>query len=252
MTTTKPVRVRFAPSPTGKLHIGGARTAIYNWAFARATGGTFVLRIEDTDPERSTEENTQIILRALRWMGLDWDEGPEVGGPCGPYFQTQRTATYEAALQKLIDAGVAPCGLGCRDTLRFEAGLPLYGDELTDEISPIEAGLGIFVKLDKDEFIGRDAIAAIKDGGPRRKIVGLEVNGRAIPRHGYDVLDADGNKVGTVTTGYHSISLDRNLAMAFVDASHAAIGTPLQVRVRNKVFPAVVVKKRFYTPNYKK
>ena len=89
MTTTKPVRVRFAPSPTGKLHIGGARPAIYNWAFARATGGTFVLRIEDTDPERSTEENTQIILRALRWMGLDWDEGPEVGGPCGPYFQTQ-------------------------------------------------------------------------------------------------------------------------------------------------------------------
>ena len=110
MTTTKPVRVRFAPSPTGKLHIGGARTAIYNWAFARATGGTFVLRIEDTDPERSTEENTQIILRALRWMGLDWDEGPEVGGPCGPYFQTQRTDTYEAALQKLIDAGAAyPC-----------------------------------------------------------------------------------------------------------------------------------------------
>ena len=105
MTTTKPVRVRFAPSPTGKLHIGGARTAIYNWAFARATGGTFVLRIEDTDPERSTEENTQIILRALKWMGLDWDEGPEVGGPCGPYFQTQRTDTYEAALQKLIDAG---------------------------------------------------------------------------------------------------------------------------------------------------
>ena len=110
MTTTKPVRVRFAPSPTGKLHIGGARTAIYNWAFARATGGTFVLRIEDTDPERSTEENTQIILRALKWMGLDWDEGPEVGGAYGPYFQTQRTATYEAALQKLIDAGAAyPC-----------------------------------------------------------------------------------------------------------------------------------------------
>lgn len=99
--TAKPVRVRFAPSPTGKLHIGGARTAIYNWAFARATGGTFVLRIEDTDPERSTEENTQIILRALRWMGLTWDEGPEVGGECGPYFQTQRMKTYEDALRRL-------------------------------------------------------------------------------------------------------------------------------------------------------
>ncbi len=104
------VRVRFAPSPTGMLHIGGARTAIYNWAFARSCGGKFILRIEDTDPERSTEENTQIILRAMRWLGLDWDEGPEVGGESGPYFQTQREETYRQALQKLIDVGAAyPC-----------------------------------------------------------------------------------------------------------------------------------------------
>ena len=106
----KPVRVRFAPSPTGKLHVGGARTAIYNWAFARATGGTFVLRIEDTDPTRSTEENTQIILRAMDWLGLDWDEGPGVGGNFGPYFQTQRSDTYQAALDAMIAAGRAyPC-----------------------------------------------------------------------------------------------------------------------------------------------
>ena len=78
--TDKPVRVRFAPSPTGRLHVGGARTAIYNWAFARAMGGTFILRIEDTDPERSTEENVQVILNAMKWLNLDWDEGPEVGG----------------------------------------------------------------------------------------------------------------------------------------------------------------------------
>ncbi len=108
--TTSPVRVRFAPSPTGKLHIGGARTAIYNWAFARAMGGTFVLRIEDTDPERSTEENTQIILRAMRWLGLDWDEGPEVGGEFGPYKQTERFDTYAAALEQLKAKGaVYPC-----------------------------------------------------------------------------------------------------------------------------------------------
>ena len=107
---TAPVRVRFAPSPTGKLHIGGARTAIYNWAFARAMGGTFVLRIEDTDPERSTEENTQIILRAMRWLGLDWDEGPEVGGEYGPYFQSQRTDHYERALEYLREHdAVYPC-----------------------------------------------------------------------------------------------------------------------------------------------
>ena len=107
---SKPVRVRFAPSPTGELHIGGARTAIYNWAFARAMGGTFILRIEDTDPERSTEENKQVILRALRWLGLDWDEGPEVGGNYGPYLQTQRFDTYKEALQRLIERdAVYPC-----------------------------------------------------------------------------------------------------------------------------------------------
>ena len=110
MTATQEVRVRFAPSPTGRLHIGGARTAIYNWAFARAMGGKFILRIEDTDPERSTEENTQVILRAMRWLGLDWDEGPEVGGQYGPYTQMQRMDTYKAALEQLIAAGAAyPC-----------------------------------------------------------------------------------------------------------------------------------------------
>lgn len=104
------VRVRFAPSPTGMLHIGGARTAIYNWAFARSCNGSFILRIEDTDPERSTEENTQIILNALRWLDLNWDEGPEVGGEVGPYFQTGRAANYEKYLQKLKDVdAVYPC-----------------------------------------------------------------------------------------------------------------------------------------------
>ncbi|MCI7730913.1 glutamate--tRNA ligase [Enorma burkinafasonensis] len=104
------VRVRFAPSPTGKLHIGGARTAIYNWAFARSTGGTFILRIDDTDPTRSTDENTQIILRAMRWLGLDWDEGPEVGGDFGPYAQTERLDIYREAAERLLAEGRAyPC-----------------------------------------------------------------------------------------------------------------------------------------------
>ena len=104
------VRVRFAPSPTGRLHIGGARTAIFNWAFARAMGGDFILRIEDTDPERSTEENVQVIINAMKWLELDWDEGPEVGGEAGPYFQMQRMDTYAAALEKLKERGaVYPC-----------------------------------------------------------------------------------------------------------------------------------------------
>ncbi len=110
------VRVRFAPSPTGALHVGGARTAIYNWAFARQTGGVFVLRIDDTDPERSTEKNTKQILRSMEWLGLDWDEGPEIGGPAGvggpygPYFQTERGANYRAALEKMkADGSAYPC-----------------------------------------------------------------------------------------------------------------------------------------------
>ena len=107
---SKPVRVRFAPSPTGELHIGGARTAIYTWAFAKAMGGSFILRIEDTDPERSTEENKQVILRAMKWLGLTWDEGPEVGGDFGPYLQTQRFDTYTSALERLKQRdAVYPC-----------------------------------------------------------------------------------------------------------------------------------------------
>ncbi|TLM80125.1 MAG: glutamate--tRNA ligase [Actinobacteria bacterium] len=113
------VRVRFAPSPTGHLHIGGARTAIYNWAFARRHGGSFILRIDDTDAERSTDENTGAILRSLRWLGLDWDEGPEAGGPHGPYFQTQRSEAYAAALEVLKANGHAyPCFCSTEDLER--------------------------------------------------------------------------------------------------------------------------------------
>ena len=104
------VRVRFAPSPTGHLHVGGARTALYNWLFARANGGTFVLRIEDTDEARSTEASTQAIFDGLRWLGLTWDEGPVVGGEYGPYFQTQRRDRYDACAARLVAAGAAyPC-----------------------------------------------------------------------------------------------------------------------------------------------
>ena len=103
---TKP-RLRFAPSPTGYLHIGGVRTALFNWLWARKTGGTFVLRIEDTDQERSTDESREIILDGLRWLGLTWDEGPGVGGEYGPYMQTERLALYKEYAEKLIASGHA-------------------------------------------------------------------------------------------------------------------------------------------------
>ncbi|UCH83675.1 MAG: glutamate--tRNA ligase, partial [Candidatus Latescibacterota bacterium] len=106
MTETGP-RVRFAPSPTGYLHIGGARTALYNWLYARKTGGVFVLRIEDTDAERSTEESYRSIIEALSWLGLDWDEGPERGGPFGPYVQSARQVLYHTEVRRLIERGQA-------------------------------------------------------------------------------------------------------------------------------------------------
>ncbi len=101
------VRVRFAPSPTGYLHVGGARTALYNWLFARHENGDFILRIEDTDAERSTDESTTTILEALRWLGLDWNEGPEVGGPVGPYRQAERQKLYHDYAQRLLAEGKA-------------------------------------------------------------------------------------------------------------------------------------------------
>ncbi|NLI96168.1 MAG: glutamate--tRNA ligase [Synergistaceae bacterium] len=102
-----PARVRFAPSPTGALHIGGAHTALFNWLWARHTGGTFVLRIEDTDLQRSTKEFEETILAGLKWLGLDWDEGPDVGGPCGNYRQSERLALYRQNAEKLLDEGKA-------------------------------------------------------------------------------------------------------------------------------------------------
>lgn len=153
---------------------------------------------------------------------------------------------------KLLASGrCKPCGLGCRDTLRFEVGLPLYGDELSKDISPVMAGLSMFCKLDKPEFIGKEALAKQKADGVERKIVGIELHDRAIPRHGYKVLYG-GETVGEVTTGYHTISTDKSVCMALVDARYAKLGTELEVQIRKKTFPGTVVKKRFYDKHYKK
>ena len=145
-----------------------------------------------------------------------------------------------------------PCGLGCRDTLRFEVGLPLYGDELSEEISPVMAGLSMFVKLDKEEFVGKEALARQKAEGVARRVVGIELADKAIPRHGYVVLSAEGAPVGEVTTGYHTISSDKSVCMALVDSRYAKLDTPLQIQIRKKVFAGKVVKKQFYNKCYKK
>jgi aminomethyltransferase len=168
-------------------------------------------------------------------------------------FEIYATPYYiNKCWDKLMASGrCKPCGLGCRDTLRFEVGLPLYGDELSADISPIMAGLGIFVKLDKEEFIGRDALARQKAEGPSRKLVGIELADKAIPRHGYTVLK-DGQPIGEVTTGYHTISTDKSVCMALVDSRYAALDTEVEIQIRKKTFPGKVCKKRFYDKHYKK
>lgn len=154
---------------------------------------------------------------------------------------------------KLMASGkVAPCGLGCRDTLRFEVGLPLYGDELADDITPVEACLSMFAKLNKPEFIGREVIERQKAEGAPRKLVGLELADRAIPRHGYEVLNADDEVIGYVTTGYRGISVDKSIAAALIQTPYAVKDNELKIRIRRKTFPAKVVAKKFYKKSYKK
>lgn len=185
-------------------------------------------------------DGRRVIISRTGYTGED---GFEV------YSAPEQTVAFWKAF---LAAGVAPCGLGCRDTLRFEAGLPLYGDELTAEISPVMAGLSMFCKLTKEEFIGKDALAKQKAEGTAKKLVGIEIHDKAIPRAGYDVELEDGTVVGIVTTGYHSITLDRSICFALVDSQYSALGTPLSIRIRKKVFPGEIIKKRFYQTNYKK
>ena len=168
-------------------------------------------------------------------------------------FEIYADATFiNDCWDKLMESGrCKPCGLGCRDTLRFEVGLPLYGDELSADITPVMAGLSMFVKLDKEEFIGKEALAKQKAEGATKKLVGIELQDKAIPRHGYAVLK-NGAVIGEVTTGYHTISTDKSVCMALIDSQHAALGTDVEIQIRKKIFPGVVCKKRFYDKHYKK
>ena len=160
-------------------------------------------------------------------------------------------AYIQAAWDRLIESKEAkPCGLGCRDTLRFEVGLPLYGDELSADISPVMAGLSMFCKLDKPEFIGREALIDQKTNGVSRRLRGIELQGHAVPRHGYPVLK-DGREVGVVTTGYRLLSVDKSCAVALVDAS-IKLGDTVEVQIRKKTFPGTIVKKKFYEKHYHK
>lgn len=163
------------------------------------------------------------------------------------YVPGEHTAHLWRALIKAGEAeGLLPCGLGARDTLRFEAKLPLYGQELSAAINPLEAGVGFFVKWDKGDFIGRQALLRHKEDGLQRKLVGIIMVDRGIPRTHYPVFDATGRAIGEVTTGTQSPTLKQNVGLALLDAAHAALGTEVFVEIRGKRLKAQVVKTPFY------
>jgi glycine cleavage system T protein (aminomethyltransferase) len=147
--------------------------------------------------------------------------------------------------------GLKPAGLGARDTLRFEASLPLYGHEIAKDITPLEAGLGFFVKLDGDDFIGKEALVKQKAEGLKRRLRGFEMIDRGIAREGCEVF-ADGKKVGFVTTGYYSPTLKKNIGLALIDFKYSEMGREIEVLIRNKHKKAKIVSKKFYKKNYKK
>lgn len=152
--------------------------------------------------------------------------------------------------RKLLEVGeedgLVPAGLGARDTLRFEAGLPLYGNEISKDITPLEGSQGFFVKLDKEEdFIGKDALKKQKEEGLKRKVVGFELKGRGIPREGYEV-QKDGKKIGHVTTGYRTPTLKKSIGMALIDIDETEMGNTVDIIIRNRPVEAEIISKNFY------
>ncbi|HEV2740094.1 MAG TPA: glycine cleavage system aminomethyltransferase GcvT [Candidatus Elarobacter sp.] len=157
----------------------------------------------------------------------------------------EATPVWDALLAENREAGLEACGLGARDVLRLEAGMPLYGHEMTEEITPLQAGMAWAIKFDKPEFCGRDALAAQRDAGDYARIVGLTMEGRVPARAGYPVFAA-GTRVGEIRSGSFGPAVGKNIATALVEPSAAADGTPLEVEVRGTRHPGVVVPVQFY------
>ncbi|MFB5191129.1 glycine cleavage system aminomethyltransferase GcvT [Alicyclobacillus fastidiosus] len=201
-------------------------------------------------------QNTNVLVQELR--PFTFVRGEVVGKPAlvsrtgytgedgfELYVRAQDAAAiYDALLQQ----GAVPCGLGARDTLRLEAKLALYGNELSRDVTPYEAGLGMFVKLDKGDFIGRAALLRQKEAGVRKKLVGIQTEGRAIPRTGYKVFVGD-EEVGVVTSGTMSPTLQVPIGLVLMDARYAALDQEVEVEIRGRRHPARVVKTPFYKRN---
>ena len=212
--------------------------------FEAATG----LDVSDIGTYRFVRPAPGAVFGAERALvsqtGYTGEEGLEI------YLEPEAAGrAWDALLEAGAERGLLPAGLGARDTLRLEAGFSLYGHELTDDTTPYEANLGWTVKLDAGDFVGRDALAAQKDAGVPRRVVGLAVEGRGIPRQGYPVTDEGGAEIGVVTSGSQSPTLGAGIALAFVpnEPRYTEPGTRLGVSVRGRVLPAVVTKPPFHS-----
>lgn len=193
-------------------------------------------------------DNVQIgnIKALVSRTGYTGEDGFEL------YFDSSNAEkVWDILLEAGKEEGLIPAGLGARDTLRFEASLPLYGHELDENITPFEAGLGFCVKLGKEKFIGKEALTKQKEDGLIRKIVGFEMVDRGIPRSNYEVY-AQGRKIGHVTTGSYSPTLKKNIGLALLDSAYTKEGSEIEILIRNKNLKAKIIKKPFYTKKYKK
>ena len=211
------------------------------------------LAIQGPDAEKVLQTMTGVNLADIKYYRFatgNVDGAPAIVSRTG-YTGEDGFETYVAPadapriLRKLVDAGVKPCGLGARDTLRLEAKMALYGNDIDDTTTPIQADLGWIVKLDKGDFAGRDVIAHEKAEGPARKLVGFEMVDRGIARHGYEVVDG-GKQVGVVTSGTHSPTLKKAIGLAYLPLDKSAQGTEFTVLIRGKETRARVIPTPFY------
>jgi aminomethyltransferase len=231
----------------------------HNVSLQNISDDTALLALQGPAAERILQRLTDAPLAML--AGFRFYDGASVAGVPALVSRTGYTGEdgfelyvnadravelWHRLLQEGAPDGLVPTGLGARDTLRFEARLPLYGQELSADITPLEAGLSVFVKLDKGDFVGRDALVRQKAEGLPRRLVGIEMIERGIPRSHYPVCTADGRKIGEVTTGTQSPTLKTNVGLALVESAHAALGTELYVEIRGQLAKAKVVKTPFY------
>ena len=199
----------------------------------------------DTIPFYRFRKNIDLsgICALVSRTGYTGEDGFEI------YIKADHT---EYLFKKLLDLGAVPCGLGARDTLRFEAALPLYGHELSDKITPLNAGLKSFVKFEKTDFIGKSALSEQAQQGLDVRSAGLEMIDRGIPRNGYELFNESNDKIGYVTSGSTCPSLNKNCALGLIELEYAKIGNIVYVDIRGKKLKSVVVKKPFYSKKYKK